>query len=316
MARYYKKILLITFLVLCVCNCASCNKEEQIINENDIEGYKIYYPDEKGTEIVSDVIDVSEEDTDALINELIIKLKEGNYSKAKKAVIPASVEYATYTLEANILTLIFDDNYLKLKGMNEVLRRAAIVYTFVQLDKVDYVRIQVNGKALVVDGDEIGDMSRGTFRDLVVAKTDDVIDDTVKLYFSDVTGKKLRVLEDKIVSDGTLMKEEVLIQRLLKGPKKSSKYGYYKTINPEAKVNRVAVNNKVCYIDFNEAFLERRDGVSEEVVVYSIVNTLTELSTVNQVRITIDGEVRDVFNEYADISGFIERNYDIMSYEE
>ena len=51
-------------------------------------------------------------------------------------------------------------------------------------------------------------------------------------------------------------------------------------------------------------------------VIYSVVNTLTELNTVNQVRITIEGEVRDVFNEYASLGGFIEKNYDIISYEE
>ena len=316
MTKYYKKILIVFLILACFTLLVACKNEIEVKDVKQKGNYKIYYPNEKETSILYDYIKIETDDIDLIINELILKLKEGNYNKAKKAVIPADVEYATYTLEANILTITFDENYLKIKGVSEVLKRASIVYTLIQMDVVDYVRIQVNGKALVIDGDEIGDMSEHTFRDIIGEDSDIVVKDKIKMYYSDSSGKKLRALVSGVESDGTIMKEEVIIKKLINGPLGADKIGYYGTINPNTKVNRVSLNDKVCYIDFDEAFLERHNGVSEEVVIYSIVNTLTELNTVNQVRITINGKVREVFNEYANLGGFIERNYDIISYEE
>ncbi|MBE5935081.1 MAG: hypothetical protein E7262_04745 [Lachnospiraceae bacterium] len=316
MTKYYIKTIIIGFLLACSLSLSGCGKEDKALEIKKVGNYKVYYPNAKETDIVSDYVNIDEEDTDTIINELIIKLKEGNYSDAKAAVIPADVEYATYTLEADILTVTFDDNYLNLKGMKEVLKRAAIVFTLIQVDEVDYVRFQVNGKALTIDKEEIGDMSEDTFRDLIGDDADTVVDEQAKIYYADSTGKKLRSLNVHIESDGTQMKEEVIISKIIEGPKGTDKLGYYRTINPATRINRVAINNKVCYIDFSEDFLERRDGVSEDVVIYSIVNSLTELNTVNQVRITVNGEVKEIFNEYANLGGFLERNYDIISYGE
>jgi germination protein M len=256
-----------------------------------------------------------ETDVDAIINELIIKLKEGNYKKAKEAVIPSDIEYATYTQEADILTLTFDENYNNLVGIEEVLKRASIVYTMLQIENIDYVRIQVNGQALVIDDKEIGDMSKESFIELVGDGANKIIKEKVKLYYADASGKKLRMLETDIRIDGSKKKEEVVLKKLIEGPKGIEKVGYYASINSEVELKRVAINNKICYVDLNEAFLERRGGVTEEAVVYSVVNTLTELGTVNQVRITINGELVEKYGEHVRLDDLLEKNYDIISYE-
>ena len=316
MKKYRKIIVVICLILVVVIGITRCNKEKKEVKEEIVGNYKIFYPDEGLNKILSDTIDIESTDSDEIINELIIKLKDGGYVQAQEAVIPQDIEYATYNQEADILTLTFDDNYLNLKGVEEVLKRASIVFTMLQLKNVEYVRIQVNGQPLVIDGFEVGDMSKESFMELVGKEYTSVIKDKVKIYYADSSGKKLRYLETEIKTDGTIMKEEAIIQKLIKGPKGIEKVGYYSSINPETKLNRVAINNKVCYVDLDDSFLERRNGVSEEVVVYSLVNTLTELNTVNQVRITINGEILDTYNEKIKLSNFIEKNYDIISYEE
>ena len=315
--KKYEKLFLIIGLVLITGMCfTGCKKEEKKVRTESEGNFKIYYPNKSFTKILYDKVNIKESDTDAIINELIIRLKQGNYSKSNVAVIPQEIEYATYTQEANILTLTFDENYSNLSGIEEVLKRASIVYTMLQISNIEYVRIQVNGQALVVDNCEVGDMSRDTFMDLVGDDFDCSVTDKVKMYYADSTGKKLRMLETSISTDGTMKKEEIVVRKLIAGPKGTEKVGYYASINPETVLNRLAINNKICYVDFSEDFLERRNGVSEEVVVYSLVNTLTELSSVNQVRITINGESISTYAEKVKLDGFIEKNYDIISYEE
>ena len=148
---------------------------------------------------------------------------------------------------------------------------------------------------------------------MIGEKSDYMIDTNVVLYFADSSGRKLRKLNNNIKSDGTQMLEELVIQRIIDGPLGSDKLGYYKTVNKKTKINRVAVNNNICYVDLNEEFLKREVDVSEDVIVYSIVNSLTELTTVNQVKITVNGEVLDVYSEYSKMSGVLERNYDIIN---
>lgn len=312
--RLYRKVLMCTIIVvLSICLFGCKDKDEFKPSVKQHNNYKLYYVNSKREKIVYDDFVLKSTDLDRMINEIIMKLKVGNYTKSKEPVIPTTVESSMYNLSANILSLNFDKNYYDLKGRDEVLRRAAIVMTFCQLDEIDYVRITVAGKALQVDNKDIGNMSKESFIDLIGKDSDYMIDESVTLYFADSSGKKIRKLNTKIVSDGTVKLEELVVERLIQGPKGSDKLGYYPTIDENTRINRIAVNNNICYIDFDENFLSKPVGISEDVVIYSVVNSLTDLKTVNQVKITVNGEVREVYNDYAKMDGCIERSYDIVN---
>ena len=46
----------------------------------------------------------------------------------------------------------------------------------------------------------------------------------------------------------------------------------------------------VCYVNLDETFLNQNQEISEQVVLYSIVDSLTELSSVSKVQISINGD--------------------------
>lgn len=312
--RLYRKILMCTIIVvlnICLFGCKDKAEFKPSVKQHN--NYKLYYVNSKKEKIVYDDFVLKSTDLDRIINEIIMKLKVGNYTKSKEPVIPTTVESSMYNLSANILSLNFDKNYYELEGRDEVLRRAAIVMTFCQLDEIDYVRITVAGKALQVNDKDVGNMSKESFIDLIGEDSDYTIDENVILYFADSSGKKIRKLNTKIISDGTVKLEELVVERLIQGPKGSDKLGYYATLDENTRINRIAVNNNICYIDFDESFLVKPVGVSEDVVIYSVVNTLTELKTVNQVKFTVNGEEREVYNDYAKMNGCIERSYDIIN---
>ena len=66
------------------------------------------------------------------------------------------------------------------------------------------------------------------------------------------------------------------------------------TVPGGTRLNSIMIRDNVCYVDFSKEFMNVQAEVNSEIVIYSIVNTLCELSDVNKVQFTIDGEQREV----------------------
>lgn len=89
---------------------------------------------------------------------------------------------------------------------------------------------------------------------------------------------------------------EKLILLLIEGPKNDKN----KKIIPEnTKLNKSYLEEDCVVLDFSAEFLNysKEDPKEKENLINSIVNTLTELSEVNQVKILIDGNENNEFNE-------------------
>lgn len=65
------------------------------------------------------------------------------------------------------------------------------------------------------------------------------------------------------------------------------------------KINNAYLKGNTVYVDFSEDFVKNApNGIEEEgLIVYSIVNTLTELNEVNGIKILIDGKENMSFND-------------------
>ncbi len=82
---------------------------------------------------------------------------------------------------------------------------------------------------------------------------------------------------------------ELLINLLIEGPKNEK---LLKLIPENTKLNNAKIENGILYIDFSEDFIkEQKLGkAQEELILKSIVNTVTELTEINKVAFLIDGE--------------------------
>ncbi len=87
---------------------------------------------------------------------------------------------------------------------------------------------------------------------------------------------------------------ESLINLLIKGPKNEK---LIKLIPENTKLNSAQIKDNVLYIDFSEDFIkEQKLGKEqEELILKSIVNTVTELTEINKVAILIDGKENKEF---------------------
>ncbi len=82
---------------------------------------------------------------------------------------------------------------------------------------------------------------------------------------------------------------ELLINLLMEGPKNEK---LLKLIPENTKLNNAQIKDNILYIDFSEDFIKEQNlgKEQEELILKSIVNTLTELTEINKVAILINGE--------------------------
>lgn len=89
---------------------------------------------------------------------------------------------------------------------------------------------------------------------------------------------------------------EKLVTLLIEGPKNDKNK---KVIPENTKLNKCYLEGDCVILDFSVEFLNysKEDEIQKENLIKSIVNTLTELTEVNQVKILIDGNENSDFNE-------------------
>ena len=119
----------------------------------------------------------------------------------------------------------------------------------------------------------------------------------VSLYFYNETTQSL-VPEGRLIDAKELLEEPYvkLMELLIEGPQNNSLTG---TIPEGTRVNEAERKGDILYLDLSKEFIENHSGgeTQESSTIYSIVNTMTNLTEVNAVKILIDGEENKAFND-------------------
>lgn len=187
--------------------------------------------------------------------------------------------------------------------------RAAVVKTLCQAEKVAYVEFYVNDQPLLrSNGRPVGMMKAEDFIDNTGADTEFYQDAYVSVYYGSEDGTRLVETNLKITFDGSISTEQLILSQLIGGPVEENKRA---TIPEGTVLNKVTVKDGVCTVDLNEKFLERRKDVTEEVTVYSVVNSLVELASIYRVQFLINGESVKTYGSI-DLSTPFERNLELM----
>jgi germination protein M len=143
-------------------------------------------------------------------------------------------------------------------------------------------------------------------QDGLVGETKEVV-----LYFSDQAGEKL-ALETRAIAkvEGIA---RATVQELLAGPSVES--GLLPTIPVGTKLTDINVRpDGLCIVDFSSELVDNHPGgsLNEELTVYSIVNTLTQFPTIQEVQILVDGQKVESIAGHLDVSTTMARNNDII----
>ena len=117
----------------------------------------------------------------------------------------------------------------------------------------------------------------------------------ISLYFMDKKTKEV-VPEARMIDVKDLINEpyQVLINFLIEGPKNEN---LEKTIPEGTKLLGATLEGDTLKLNFSREFLNKEGKESEEKTIESLVNTLTELTEVNSIRILIEGEENKKFED-------------------
>lgn len=119
----------------------------------------------------------------------------------------------------------------------------------------------------------------------------------VSLYFYNSNTKSL-VPEGRLIDVKELVEEpyKKLMELLIEGPQNES---LSKTIPEGTIINKIELKGDILYLDLSKEFVDNHSGGEEmeSATIYSIVNTMTNLTEVNAVKILIDGEENKAFND-------------------
>jgi germination protein M len=246
-------------------------------------------------------------DTEAMLNELLECLAAQPEKLEYKAPLSMGFEVLSVDFTDGKLYLDVDGAYLNLPATTEVLVRAAIVRTLTQIPEVNYVGMTVEGKQLFDNaGEVVGLMNADLFIDNDGNEINTYELTRVKLYFANEDGDKLVAAYREKYYSTNIPLERFVVEELIAGPSGQVE-GLYPSINPEVKILSVMTQDGVCYVNLDANFLTVVNNVSTELSIYSIVNSLAELSNVNKVQILVNGEVPASFGSSA-----FERNLDYV----
>ena len=300
--------LTVLLAVFCPILC-SCRETESTV---ELGTYDVYYTDLSGAELKAKktYIDVNES-VESIADELIDKMDNISASDEYVPIKPSNINVndIQYNNNDKNIRVDFSEGYTEMSNETEVLYRTSLVKTLTQIVGVDSVTITQNGNQVNLDGGLV----------LVNLKEDDFVNDSfsdnyrvdeyIPLYFANQEGDKLVKEYVDLSNDESVNVEEFVLKRLLEGPKNSDNK---KAIPRNVEIRAITNTDGICYINFDSVLLNESTGVSPDITIYSIVNSLCELSDVDGVRIMVDGNFNLYLNNAISLNQTFTYNEEIV----
>lgn len=310
MKRKKRALLLFLGLLTLLAILGGCGKQKREAKANT-SGYQIYYLNQDETSVGTVSYQPKAKDTEALIEELLEKLKEAPKDSDLEAVLTDNVFVTSYDLDQGQLSLHFDPGYQEMNPIREILCRSALVRTLCQIPDVEYVSFLIGDNPLMDSGDNlVGQMNADSF----VENTGEAINEekvtSLTLYFANKAGDKLVREKVNVTGSSNISVEKLVVESLIRGPVSADTD--YPTLPAGTKILSISTKDGTCYVNLNEGFLEQGYNVTEAVTIYSIVDSLTEVSGISKVQILVNGETDLVYKESMRLDTIYERNLDII----
>ena len=298
----YLCLILWALSALLLGGCQPMPDEEKPLEEGE---YLVYYLDSSTTRLAPQPYRPQAKDADGIIAELMEQFQEVPADVDSQPALSDKVVFQKFTRKDQVLYLYFDANYNSMKPEREILCRAALTKMLTQVDGVDYINIYCADQPLMDrSGNPVGMLSGNDF--IMNTSNVNAYEKTeLTLYFADGDGGKLVQEKREVVHNINTSLEQLIVEQLIAGPEQE---GHFATLPADLKILNLTVNDSVCYINFDSTFLNVKPELNEYIPIYSIVNSLCELTTVTKVRILVNGSQDVMFRDVVSLNTAFERN--------
>ncbi len=255
------------------------------------------------------VVNMVNDDT-LMFNTVVDEFASGPKNSNQGLMLPPKFKITDKRHKDNTAYIDLAGSYNSLEPNLKVLCTGALVYTLTDLSFIDDVVISVDGAPLKDSSGNTSIFNRNNVKNNPSIDPDKTDRQTVKLYFADNTGTKLVAEERSIEVKQSLTLENQIVEQLIAGPERNS---LNPTIPSSTSIKDIKTEEGICYVNLTQAFIRNNSPLpSERITIYSIVNSLTELDTVNKVQFLIEGEKINEYKGDIDFSKPFERDESLI----
>ncbi len=275
--RALKRLLILLPLLLGLCACAASEGEE---------GAVVWY-----------AVDVSGWDSSASALESVpyggamevesmfaALLAAPERESGVRSPLPADTRLLSWRQEGDLLYLDLSAPYGTLEGFDRTLASYCLTLTLCQLDGVERLSLTVEGEPLA--GGYWGELAAE--QALLSGAEERPVEVSADLYFPRAAGRGLGV-EARVfqLTEGDVLVEQVM-RALLGGPEDEE---LSSAIPEGTEIRSVRLEDGVCVVDLSQALLDGLPEGEEQqtLLIYSIVDTLGNLSSVDSVILQVEG---------------------------
>lgn len=281
-------------------------------SQNDEEGVPVtmFYISSEGTKIIEKPCYLTGDTLESQLEEVLTLLQTAPAKLEYQVPLSQGIYVRTTNITNETLILNVSSEYKQLDTVTEILTRASLVKSLTQIEGINKVTIHIAGEPLRDSLNKtVGAMTADMFIDNSGKEISTYEKVTVRLYFTDETGTQLVAVDRSKAYNTNISLDKFVVEELLKGPETTTQ-GVYPTINPNTRLVSTLVKDNTCYVNFDSEFLTQVYEVDAEIVIYSIVNSLCELSGVDRVQISVNGSSDIMFQEVMPLTTVYSRNLD------
>ena len=130
-------------------------------------------------------------------------------------LLPEGVQM-NYSIEGDVLVVNFNSQYSDMSRARELLVRAGVVKTFLQVPGISSVKFTIENEDLTDSrGQAVGNMTADTFAEFTGSEPDAYCSNTFTLYFTDKEGQKLVKEQRTVRYKRSIPKERIVLEQQL-----------------------------------------------------------------------------------------------------
>lgn len=301
-----KLSIIITALILSILMTGCSVEVHEDPGKQDAK-YYLYDISSDETQLQKESYSPEETTADYMLKDMMQRMNsQQTDSQNRVSLLPEGVQM-NYSVEEDVLVVNFNSQYSSMSRARELLVRAGVVKTFLQVPGINSVRFTIENEDLTDSrGQAVGNMTADTFAEFTGTEPDAHCSNTFTLYFTDKSGQELVKEQRTVRYKRSIPKERIVLEQLMKGPLEK---GHYPTIPENTEVLNVTIADRICYVAFDGVFSSYALDVPEKIPVYSVVNSLLDALDADKVQITVGGKDRlDTFGKKMELYHFYERN--------
>lgn len=277
------------------------------------KGARLFYQNIEGTGLATAEYEIKQKDAESAVEAMLKELKKNPDSVEMCAAIPKDVEVENYVLEEGTLHLYMNKAYGQLDEVQEVLVRAALVKSLIQIEGVQGVDIFVDNEPLLTkSGKIVGRMDDKSFVNNTGTAFKSFRKTTLTLFFANKKGEKLIPVKEDVHYFGNVSMEKLVLEQLQEDQESDE---VKQTLPATVPILNTSVKDGICYVNFGKEFLTYSYETSPETVIYGIVNSIVSNCDVSRVQFSVEGDSAVKFMGKISFEEPFERNIELVENE-